>query len=348
MSRTANFTPDAPLDADSSYTARLSTDVTDLAGNAMSEPVTWTFATGQSAPPDAPAVGDSTESGFAAGSTDDTVVRSDGDGAVGLATSGDDLAFDSLRSLADGPHEAPRGAPAARPPSTAAPSPWTGRRCSGHQTSTARSRPGRRSERRRTRTSGSPGDADFNAPWFTFGIGSNPDQVYARSSTGMSVGLGADLLGSPHSYSIEWGPAEVRWYIDGALRHTAPITTSAPLLPAVSDAGTGGPTVTVDSLSTERYVGNGAFTSRTFDAGRTSRWGAVALDADVPSGTTLEVLVRTGDSALPDGTWSGFVTVPSGAVPAVPASRYLQYRLVLGSTDPRVTPLVRQVTFGGP
>ena len=42
---TATYTPDLALDVATSYTATLSTDVTDVAGNALEAPVVWTFMT---------------------------------------------------------------------------------------------------------------------------------------------------------------------------------------------------------------------------------------------------------------------------------------------------------------
>jgi len=42
---TATFTPDADLEYDHEYTARLSTTITDLAGNPLAEPYIWSFTT---------------------------------------------------------------------------------------------------------------------------------------------------------------------------------------------------------------------------------------------------------------------------------------------------------------
>jgi len=48
-SRTASFTPDAPLSYQTAYTFTLTTGIRDAAGNALASPVTWTFTT-QAAP----------------------------------------------------------------------------------------------------------------------------------------------------------------------------------------------------------------------------------------------------------------------------------------------------------
>ncbi|MBC9734955.1 DUF4082 domain-containing protein [Nocardioides marmotae] len=348
-SRTATFTPEAALALDTAHTARLGTGITDVAGNALTDPVTWSFTTSAAPPPpDVPAVSDSSEADFAAGTTEGTAVRPDGDGAVGLASSTDRLPFDDP--------DLPAGW-------SARGDPWTGGGTAAvadgalSVDGTAVSGPSGRYAAIEAEASftaapfqniGLTADADLNSPWFTFGVGDNPDQVYARSSSGLSVGLGTALIGSDHTYRIEWSPTEVRWYVDGTLRHTAPITEPGPLVPIVSEFNSSGPALVVDELRTSRYAANGTFTSRVFDAGATSRWGAVTRDADVPAGTTLEIQVRTGDTATPDPTWSGFTTVSDPQAPAAPEGRYLQYRLVAASTDGRVTPVVRSLRIGGP
>ncbi len=348
-SRTATFTPDAPLARDTGHTARLGTGIEDVAGNALTTPVSWSFTTSAaSPPPDAPAVSDSSEADFGAGTTDGTAVRPDGGGAVGLASSTDVLAFDdpdlpvgwTARSVpwTDGGTAAIAGG-ALSVDGTAVSGP-SGRDAAIEAQATFTAAP--------FQNIGLSADADLNSPWFTFGVGNNPDQVYARSSSGVSVGLGTELIGSSHTYRIEWSPAEVRWYVDGRLRHTAPITAPDPLVPIVSDFNADGSALVVDALQTSRYAVDGTFSSRVFDAGETSRWGAVTRDADVPAGGMLDIQVRTGDTATPDQTWSGFTTVPDGQVPTAPDGRYLQYRLVVASTDARLTPVVRSLRIGGP
>jgi len=201
-------------------------------------------------------------------------------------------------------------------------------------------------------------DSDVNTPWFNVGMGQQTDQVYARRmSTGQStveVGLGADLLNTPHVYRIEWTPTEVRWYVDGALRHTdAAIAAAAAqmsLTPVMSEFNAGdGVALVVDFIQTEQYSANstGSFNSRVFDAGQPSSWGALTLtiDSTTPTGTTLQIAVRTGDTNTPDGTWSSWVSITQGQVTSVPPARYAQYQLQLDTTDQRISPIVQSVTI---
>lgn len=48
--RTATFTPDSELETFTAYTATLSTDITDKAGNALADEYTWSFTTGTTTP----------------------------------------------------------------------------------------------------------------------------------------------------------------------------------------------------------------------------------------------------------------------------------------------------------
>ena len=136
--------------------------------------------------------------------------------------------------------------------------------------------------------------------------------------------------------------------MDGALRHTQTVAAPGPLVPIISDYNAGGTGVVVDSVKTERFVDNpgGEFLSQVFDAGVTSTWGVVDWTAALPAGTSLQVQIRTGETSSPDGTWSPFTTVAKGTVPTVPAARHLQYKLVLTSSDSRVTPTVTSVSIG--
>ncbi len=85
------------------------------------------------------------------------------------------------------------------------------------------------------------------------------------------------------------------------------------------------------------FGASGTYTSKVLDAGVAVNLGAITWDAEVPTGTTMVVAVRTGNVATPDATWSAFTTVAaSGGVPAL-SGRYLQYRVQFTSTGSRVS-----------
>src|SRR6266511_2802624 len=72
----------------------------------------------------------------------------------------------------------------------------------------------------------------------------------------------------------------------------------------------------------------GVLESRSFDAGGQGFWGTIDWNATLPLGTSIEIRTRTGNSPVPDGTWSGWsVAYPTSGQPLVsPPSRYLEYR----------------------
>jgi hypothetical protein len=90
--------------------------------------------------------------------------------------------------------------------------------------------------------------------------------------------------------------------------------------------------------------GRGTFVSRLLDAEQMVGWTQALWDAEVPSGASLTVEVRTGSTSPPDQSWTPWIDVPRPGAPlsaAVAPSRYLQYRLRLAGGS--ATPVVRAV-----
>ena len=53
---------------------------------------------------------------------------------------------------------------------------------------------------------------------------------------------------------------------------------------------------------------------------------------------------RTGNSLVPDGSWTSFAPVASSGGALTGTSRYIQYRAVLSTTDPNQTPTLSSVS----
>ena len=94
------------------------------------------------------------------------------------------------------------------------------------------------------------------------------------------------------------------------------------------------------------YDPDGTYFSRVFDSGsRLTTWQSLREGAAVPSRTGLAASLRTGDVETPDASWSGWQTVDASGVPASSLrGRYVQYRLILSSSDEVATPTVEEVT----
>ena len=154
--------------------------------------------------------------------------------------------------------------------------------------------------------------------------------------------LPAGLAGARHQFRIDRTGSAVTYRVDGAVvaRHQLAAGT---LTPVVEDSRADGIQLAVDWIRLAPAVGRGTFTSRVLDAQQMVTWGSASVRADRPAGTALTLRVRTGSTATPDATWTGWRTVPAtGAVGG--SSRYLQYQLTLtGSAG--ATPVVSSVGF---
>ncbi len=80
---------------------------------------------------------------------------------------------------------------------------------------------------------------------------------------------------------------------------------------------------------TPSYAGGGQLLSSVFDAGSTAQWGNVNWKEVKPAGTNVQVGVRTGNVPTPDASWTAITLVANGAAVPHPASRYIQYMVVL-------------------
>ncbi len=107
-----------------------------------------------------------------------------------------------------------------------------------------------------------------------------------------------------------------------------------------------------------QFAAEGELISRPQCLAEPCRAGRISWQADVPEGTSVRFQVRSaadvdggpGDwtpLAGPDGTTDSYFTTSGAALPALHAGhQWLQYRLVLATTRPAVTPEVREVRLG--
>ncbi|KAA0268112.1 MAG: hypothetical protein EDQ89_11425 [Acidobacteria bacterium] len=187
----------------------------------------------------------------------------------------------------------------------------------------------------------------FTSAWALFSTNNASDQLYARTNTGsgsVDTPIPGALVGSEHRYRIEWGPGEVRYYVDGGLVATHTAAFGPDLSPAASDFNAGGPALSVDWIRMSPFPPSSSFDSRILDAGEAVNWQALNWTADTPAGTSVALQVRTGSTPTPDAGWSAFapVAAPGGAIGG--HSRYLQYRAVLEAGDGMRSPSLSEVS----
>jgi hypothetical protein len=198
------------------------------------------------------------------------------------------------------------------------------------------------------------GVAFEDVPWAMFSTGGGALTVGLYARTGIPGGpaentpiAGVDPLVA-HDYSIEWTPTEVRFFVDGTPVATHAIAITEQMRPVASDFNVGGGSVQVDYLDLSAYSTAGTFTSRVFDAGdNRATWRTLTAAVDLPPGTGVSFVARTGRTPSPDASWTAFQPVgAAGQVAGGVGHRYIQYRATLTTADTSVTPFVESVTLG--
>ncbi len=186
---------------------------------------------------------------------------------------------------------------------------------------------------------------DYNAaPFAMFSTAGTTDTLFARVSGGPDTSLGLGYIGTPHHYKVVWRVSgDFEFYIDGALVATPAATIGALMRPAASDFNFGGAVLTLDWARMSSYAAAGAFESQVFDAGASVSWGEATWTSQEPAGTTLDISVRTGEVAVPDGSWTAFAPVLSSPDSVGQIGRYLQYRADLATTDPAATAILEDI-----
>lgn len=108
----------------------------------------------------------------------------------------------------------------------------------------------------------------------------------------------------------------------------------------LSSDGSSTPLVTSVTLS-PGYQLSGEYLSPIINASSLVDWESLVGDQNTPTGTSIAYSTRTGATAAPDGTWSDWAPVNSPI--ASPDGQYLQYKVVLTTTNPVSTPTLSSV-----
>jgi hypothetical protein len=185
-----------------------------------------------------------------------------------------------------------------------------------------------------------------SAPWAVFSTFTG-GALYARTNNGSQSTvtlIPGSYIGTAHRYRIDWTTSGFVYWIDGTQVRADPVPITANMRPMVSDYFLGGSTVIVDWIRMSPYASPATFNSRVFDAGSAVSWTSLAWDATTPSGTTVSLSIRTGNTASPDGTWTSFTPVSTSGGAFNSAGRYAQYQAILTTTDSTQTAVLSDVT----
>jgi hypothetical protein len=94
------------------------------------------------------------------------------------------------------------------------------------------------------------------------------------------------------------------------------------------------------------YEKEGSLESEAFDATYVARWGRIRWDARQPGGTRVSLQTRSGNSEIPDETWSQWSRPyqdAQGEAITSPPARFIQWRASLSTTKGTTTPVLERV-----
>ncbi len=165
-----------------------------------------------------------------------------------------------------------------------------------------------------------------------------------RSSSEAPFALGRDAAGRVLFGTGE--PARVyRVERDGDVARL--VTLREAQVTTMVDAGGWIGLATSNPAATYRLDGvpaeSGVFVSRPIDAGAPARWGTIRWHEEGDP-ARVELYTRTGNSEVPDGTWSGWspaLTAPAGSPVVNPDGRFLQWRARILGRDRQENPASR-------
>jgi hypothetical protein len=92
---------------------------------------------------------------------------------------------------------------------------------------------------------------------------------------------------------------------------------------------------------------SGIYLSPPCDSQTVSRWGRISWRATIPSGARVELASRSGNSSLPDGTWSDWsapYASAEGSLVSSPPARFLQWRARLSRPSGGASPSLHAVS----
>src|SRR5262249_54513391 len=129
-----------------------------------------------------------------------------------------------------------------------------------------------------------------------------------------------------HRFRIEWTSSSATFYLDDVQKYTHAFQPvfSPNLKPLLNDGVRTDANLLVDWLRVGPSGASGTFTSRVLDGRAAVVWDGLSWDATVPTGATLTVKVRAGNTPTPDASWTAFATIPASGGSIGQTRRYVQ------------------------
>jgi hypothetical protein len=147
-----------------------------------------------------------------------------------------------------------------------------------------------------------------------------------------------------HDVRLVLNTNRVDYYIDGVLQVSHPLGTSLTTVPLHLWFFTqfANYDLVADWLRLARYPSSGQFTSCPMDMGSTSNWGNLTWLGETPAGAGVTFETRSSADA---SNWSTWAALGANGAIGSPASRYLQYRATLTTSDLTLSPQIDEVNI---
>ncbi len=150
--------------------------------------------------------------------------------------------------------------------------------------------------------------------------------------------------GEFHYVKIEWTADQVSYYINDPNTPVASHTGFARPLDKDYNImlSSGGVPLSADWISASGYAEFGVYISNVFEAAENSLFQTLEWTGDLPMGTTVGFNTRTSVDGI---NWTDWQAVALNHSIASPAGTYIQYRALITSSGPAITPTVEAVTI---
>ncbi|HXI31003.1 MAG TPA: Ig-like domain repeat protein, partial [Vicinamibacterales bacterium] len=187
----------------------------------------------------------------------------------------------------------------------------------------------------------------LTAPYAVFGTKA-ANTLLARSviaGNTQEIAIAGFTFNQTHKFRIDWNATTVAYWVDDKKVATHTITLSQAMRPTVLDATVGDGALFVEYIRMTPYAAAGTYTSGVFDAGAVVTWMTMSWTANLPTGTSVGLKYRTGNTPTPDATWTALTAVNASGAALAGSTRYLQFVVQESTTDKSQTAVLKDVTL---
>lgn len=92
-----------------------------------------------------------------------------------------------------------------------------------------------------------------------------------------------------------------------------------------------------------QFETEGCYESEVFNANTLSHWGSIQWDEQLPSGCSVKLYTRSGNTGKPNSTWSSWSTLNKDKIIKSPGARFIQWKLELTTKHISVSPKIKNI-----